>query len=172
VGRLFDAVACLAGLVDEITYEGQAAMMLEFSAVPDVDECYSYAIQPGDPMVIDWESMIRRITIDARNRVGPDVIAARFHNTLVEIIVEVARQVGETRVLLTGGCFQNRYLTERAVRRLHEERFSPYWHQRVPPNDGGIALGQAVAAIQIRAKEKPCVSQYPENWLRYGNRTA
>jgi len=73
-------------------------------------------------------------------------IAARFHNGLVEGMVAVARQVGRERVLLTGGCMQNRYLTERAVRRLREESFRPYWHQRVPPNDGGIALGQVLAA--------------------------
>jgi hydrogenase maturation protein HypF len=75
-------------------------------------------------------------------------ISVRFHNMLVEVIVAVARLAGEKRVVLTGGCFQNRYLTERAVRRLREEGFGPYWHQRVPPNDGGIALGQAVAAAR------------------------
>ena len=62
------------------------------------------------------------------------------------MIVEVARLVGEPKVVLTGGCFQNAYLIERTVRRLQEEGFRPYWHQRVPPNDGGIALGQIMAA--------------------------
>jgi hydrogenase maturation protein HypF len=78
-------------------------------------------------------------------------MAARFHNTLVEAIVALAERIGEPRVALSGGCFQNRYLTERAVRRLTAAGFSPYWHQRVPPNDGGIALGQIMAAS--RAKE-------------------
>jgi hydrogenase maturation protein HypF len=73
-------------------------------------------------------------------------ISAKFHNALVEVIVAVARRIGEARVVLSGGCFQNRYLTERAVERLRTEGFQPYWHQRVPPNDGGIALGQVVAA--------------------------
>jgi hydrogenase maturation protein HypF len=70
------------------------------------------------------------------------------------MIVAVARRIGEERVALSGGCFQNKYLTERAARRLQSEGFRPYWHQRVPPNDGGIALGQLVAAarsIVIRA---------------------
>jgi hydrogenase maturation protein HypF len=58
--------------------------------------------------------------------------------------------VGEPRVVLSGGCFQNRYLTERIVTRLREEKYSPYWHQRVPPNDGGIALGQVVAAFRAQ----------------------
>ena len=65
---------------------------------------------------------------------------------LVEMIVAVARKIGEPKFVLSGGCFQNRYLTERAIDRLRAENFRPYWHQRIPPNDGGIALGQIVAA--------------------------
>ena len=68
---------------------------------------------------------------------------------MVEIIVAVARLVGEKRVVLTGGCFQNKFLIEHSVQRLEQEGFKPYWHQRIPPNDGGIALGQIVAASRI-----------------------
>jgi hydrogenase maturation protein HypF len=79
------------------------------------------------------------------------IIAAKFHNALAECIIAVAKQTGESRVVLSGGCFQNRFLTERTVLRLRAEGFLPYWHQRVPPNDGGIALGQiAIAAEQFR----------------------
>jgi hydrogenase maturation protein HypF len=86
------------------------------------------------------------------------VISAKFHNALVETIVAVAHRIGEERIVLTGGCFQNKYLTERAVSRLQSEGFRPYWHQRIPPNDGGIALGQAVAASRERMKEaRKCV---------------
>ena len=60
----------------------------------------------------------------------------------------VAKETGQRRVVLSGGCFQNRYLTERTVLRLRKEGFLPYWHQRVPPNDGGIALGQILAALR------------------------
>jgi hydrogenase maturation protein HypF len=67
----------------------------------------------------------------------------------VEAIVDVARRVSERRVVLTGGCFQNKRLLARAVRRLEAEQFRPYWHQRIPPNDGGIALGQIVAASRL-----------------------
>jgi hydrogenase maturation protein HypF len=67
---------------------------------------------------------------------------------MVESIIAVARRRNQDVVALSGGCFQNRYLTERAVKRLREEGFSPCWHQRIPPNDGGIALGQAVIAGQ------------------------
>jgi hydrogenase maturation protein HypF len=170
MGRLFDAVACLAGFSDDTSYEGEAAMKLEFSARPNLEECYAYLLRPGDPIVIDWEPTIRRITLDARNHVGADIIAARFHNALAEMIVEIARQVGERRVVLTGGCFQNRYLTERAVHRLTDQGFSAYWHQRVPPNDGGLALGQAIAAVQLNAREKLCVSQSQDDSLSGDNR--
>ena len=70
----------------------------------------------------------------------------QYRTTLAAAIVTVARQVGEERVVLSGGCFQNRYLTERAVAALVAAGFKPYWHQRIPPNDGGIAVGQIVAA--------------------------
>ena len=77
-------------------------------------------------------------------------ISAIFHNTLVEVIVRVSELCGESRVVLTGGCFQNRLLAERAIRRLRSEGFVPYWHERVPPNDGGIALGQIAALASER----------------------
>jgi hydrogenase maturation protein HypF len=90
--------------------------------------------------------MIRELLADMDRKESSGMISAKFHNALVEVIVAVAKKTGERNVVLTGGCFQNRYLTERAVARLSEEKFQPYWHQRIPPNDGGIALGQAVAA--------------------------
>jgi hydrogenase maturation protein HypF len=100
-------------------------------------------------MILDWSPMIKAILADLKAGVSVNVISAKFHNALVEAIVAVAKQVGELRVALSGGCFQNRYLTEHAVRRLQAEGFRPYWHQRVPPNDGGIALGQVIAARRI-----------------------
>jgi hydrogenase maturation protein HypF len=92
--------------------------------------------------------MIEAILADIEQGVSVGIISARFHNTLAEAIVAVAKRIGQNRVVLSGGCFQNRYLTERAVRRLQAEGFRPYWHQRVPPNDGGIALGQVIAALR------------------------
>jgi hydrogenase maturation protein HypF len=90
---------------------------------------------------------------DVSRGVPTRIISAKFHNTMVESIVAVARRIGEEKVALSGGCFQNKYLTERAIRRLREEGFRPYWHQRIPPNDGGIALGQIVAAARALRKE-------------------
>ncbi len=98
---------------------------------------------------IDWFPMLDGILADHTHGVNAGFISAKFHNTLTEIIVAVAKKIGNQRVALSGGCFQNKYLTERTIRRLREEGFSPYWHQRVPPNDGGISLGQIAAAVKI-----------------------
>jgi hydrogenase maturation protein HypF len=153
VGRLFDAVASLAGLRQEVSFEGQAAMELEFAIQPCVVEAYSFELKSTAPTIIDWRPMLTQVVGDVRSGTTPGVIAAKFHNALVEIIVTMARHVGQTRVVLTGGCFQNRYLTERAVQRLLETGFRPYWHQRVPTNDGGIALGQIVGAARALTVE-------------------
>ena len=98
--------------------------------------------------------MVTALLNDMERGTEPAVIAAKFHNGLAEAAVEVARRIGENRVVLSGGCFQNRYLTERVVHRLREEGFKPYWHQRVPPNDGGIALGQIAVAAERMLKEQ------------------
>jgi hydrogenase maturation protein HypF len=145
-GRLFDAVAALAGLRQQSTFEGQSAMELEFAVHSCVAEAYDFEIKSTAPSIIDWRPMLEQIIGEVRDGVETGVIAAKFHNTLVEIIILTARHVGETRVVLSGGCFQNRYLTERTVQRLLETGFRPYWHQRVPTNDGGISLGQIVDA--------------------------
>jgi hydrogenase maturation protein HypF len=148
-GRLFDAVAALVGLRQRVTFEGQAAMELESIIEPDVTDLYPFEIENGDPQIIDWAPMIREILTDLRSRESARVISAKFHNTMSEIILAIA-QLGVTpRIVLTGGCFQNRYLLERAVLRLTQAGFKPYWHQRVPTNDGGIALGQVVAAARV-----------------------
>jgi len=152
-GRLFDAVAALAGLRQVNAFEGQAAMMLEF-ALQDVDTEERYPIDlrrgPGDagPLILDWGPMMRAVLDNVRRGEPTGLVSARFHNGLVEAVLAVARAVGEEQVVLSGGCFQNAYLTEGAVGALRREGFRPYWHQRVPPNDGGISLGQAVAAMR------------------------
>jgi hydrogenase maturation protein HypF len=159
VGRLFDAVAYLTGVGRRVSFEGQAAMQLEFAASAGITAVYDYIIHTSQPCIIDWEPMIRQILDDVRRGTDPGTISAMFHNTLAEIVVQVARRIAEPRVALTGGCFQNRYLAEQTVQRLTEAGFCPYWHQRVPPNDGGIALGQAIAAQRMIGEAKPCVLQ-------------
>jgi hydrogenase maturation protein HypF len=127
-------------------------MELEFALDGiETDEVYPITIsEPAGqlPWKLDWTPMVHAILEDIRCATQAGVISARFHNALAEAIVEVAKRIGEERVVLSGGCFQNRYLTERAVCRLQAERLRAYWHQRVPPNDGGIALGQIIAALK------------------------
>lgn len=167
--RLFDAAAAIIGLRQQSSFEGQAAMELENTLEGvTTDEHYGFEIvkagakqrftptedtdlQPE--FVIDWAETVQGMLDDMRHSIEVGEIAAKFHNTLVEIIVAAARQVGEERVVLTGGCFQNKYLTEQAIYRLRSEQFRPYWHQQIPPNDGGIALGQVLAASRMQAKE-------------------
>jgi hydrogenase maturation protein HypF len=166
MGRLFDAVASLINLRQQIRFEGQAAMELEFALDGvETDEAYPVRIAdcglrntargdarptktPNSEIILDWSPMVEAILADVQRGVSVGIISAKFHNALAEAIVAVAKRAGQNRAMLSGGCFQNRYLTERAVRRLQAEGFRPYWHQRVPPNDGGIALGQVVAALR------------------------
>lgn len=96
---------------------------------------------------LDWSEFIfwllRRLETDSA-----DCLAMEFHLWLVDIMVETARSIGIEKVALSGGCFQNRLLTERAIEGLRVAGFQVYWHQRVPPNDGGLALGQIRAAVE------------------------
>jgi hydrogenase maturation protein HypF len=154
-GRLFDAVASLVGLRQVSAFEGQAAMALEHAASPRVTDAYPMELTdaaPGSPRLLDWREAVRAILQDLRVGEEVGIIAARFHNTLVEAIVKVAVAAGEERVALAGGCFQNRRLTEGAARRLEAAGFRVLLHRQVPPNDGSISLGQvAVAAARLAA---------------------
>jgi hydrogenase maturation protein HypF len=155
-GRLFDAVASLTGLRQTQHFEGQAPMDLEF-ALDGIATGNAYPLAlltDHSPLVLDWSPMIELILADVKGGVAPGVISAKFHNALARAVVAVARNFGLNRVVLSGGCFQNRYLTERVVQCLRAEHFQPYWHQRVPANDGGIALGQIAGALRERALNK------------------
>ena len=159
VGRLFDAVASLTGLRHEMRFEGQAAMELEFALDgTQTEAAYQLPlITLNAPMMLDWSPLVEGVLFDVNRGVPTREVSAKFHNGLAESIVAVAREFGLERVALSGGCFQNRYLMERAVKRLRDEGFQPYWHQRVPTNDGGIALGQVVAARRAMALRSAAV---------------
>jgi hydrogenase maturation protein HypF len=144
-GRLFDGVASLLDLRQQSSFEGQAAMALEFAASGSVVEAYPFRITGVAPLVLDWQPMVEHILEEIDGGESSWVVAAKFHNTLVEMIVAVAERAGRPKVVLTGGCFQNRLLLEKCIESLTQSGFQPYWHQRVPSNDGGIALGQVVA---------------------------
>jgi hydrogenase maturation protein HypF len=159
-GRLFDAVASFVGLRQSATFEGQAAMELEWAAAEvETDEAYPFTL---DSLVIDWGPAVRGVLADVRRSAPVGAIAARFHNMLTETIVAAARRAGERCVALTGGCFQNVYLLTRSVARLRAGGFEPLWHRQVPPNDGGVALGQVIAAARALKESAGCASPSPD----------
>jgi hydrogenase maturation protein HypF len=97
------------------------------------------------PAILDWEPLVRALRADCRTGIAAGTMSARFHNGLIEGVLSICRVFGERRVVLSGGCFLSRRLLEGLVHRLTDEGFQPYWHQRVPCGDGGIALGQLMA---------------------------
>ncbi|MBS1788387.1 MAG: carbamoyltransferase HypF [Acidobacteria bacterium] len=153
VGRLFDAIASLINLRQETRFEGQAAMEMEFTLNGiATNERYLFDLSeskvqnPKSKIILDWEPLIRALLSDMQAGAPPGLISAKFHNTLAAMIVGVAKELNAERVALSGGCFQNKYLLERAIAQLRQAGFRPYWHQRIPTNDGGIAVGQIAAA--------------------------
>jgi hydrogenase maturation protein HypF len=149
-GRLFDAVSALLGVRGVVNYEGQAAIELEMLAAEGVDEAYDWSRPASYPIIIDPAPVLRGVVSDLRRGVDRAVISAKFHNTIADIIVgvsEAARErTGVNRVALSGGVFQNVYLLGRTLDELESQGFDVLIHHRVPTNDGGIALGQAVIA--------------------------
>jgi hydrogenase maturation protein HypF len=156
-GRLFDAVAAMAGLGSNVTFEGQAAIALESAAQLGVEDRYSFRLEESTPMQLDMRSMIEEIVRDLARGSSVGLISARFHNTMAAAIIEVCRRIRQqeqlTRVCLSGGVFQNMYLLKHTVRDLDKDGFQVFLHALVPPNDGGISLGQAAIANAILLRE-------------------
>ncbi|MGA2040610.1 MAG: carbamoyltransferase HypF [Bryobacteraceae bacterium] len=146
-GRLFDAVSAILGVRLETTYEGEAAIELEALAAPGIADSYPYSVDDG---AIDFRETIRAIARDESSR---EVRSARFHNTVSAAVAETCRRIrardGLNQVCLSGGTFQNVYLLSRTVQLLREEGFEVYTHAAVPPNDGGLSLGQAAIASRL-----------------------
>ncbi len=159
LGRLFDAVAALLGLRTYALYEGQAATELEMHAAACIDDVASY------PFAIDQVTqslsvvpLIHGIVRDIEQRVPIAQIAKRFHVTIASMLVtacdQVRQRTGLKVVALSGGVFQNRMLLEQLIARLEGMAFRVYTNQRVPPNDGGLSLGQAaVAAARLQRSQ-------------------
>lgn len=149
-GRLFDGVAALLGLHPKAGFEGQAAMALEALADPSERGAYPLPLAParapGAAASLDWGPLLHALLDDGARGVAASIRSARFHNALVDGIAAVARFTGAPRVALSGGCFQNRFLAERTRARLTADGFEVLTHRLVPPNDGGIALGQVMVA--------------------------
>jgi hydrogenase maturation protein HypF len=164
LGRLFDAVAALIGLRSEVLYEGQAAIELEILAQQqeqgtrqEQSITYPFTISMRDqmPATLDVAPMFRAIVSDMQQGVPASQIAGCFHRSIAELLATVCsgtrEQTGLNVVALSGGVFQNRLLLEQLVKRLEGMAFQVYVNRRVPPNDGGISLGQiAVAAAHLQ----------------------
>jgi len=152
MGRLFDVVACLAGLCARSSFEGQAAMALEYAAdVQTRDRNYPLPLSAGDSAVADWEPMIRRVVVDLRDGVPVGAVAASFHLAVATFAVGAAQRAALPRVVLSGGCFQNALLEELVRSRLEDAGFQVFENRLIPANDGGLALGQILAA-SVRAR--------------------
>ena len=146
-GRLFDAVAALTGICDRNTFEGEAAIALEAMALEDVYEDYPVDISFKDPMEVDFSAAILGLLNDLGKKEDPGTISSRFHNTVVTAVVRVVLKLSLTtnirKVVLSGGVFQNSFLTDRVTALLTAEGLNVYTNQVVPCNDAGISLGQA-----------------------------
>ncbi|HKP86075.1 MAG TPA: carbamoyltransferase HypF [Blastocatellia bacterium] len=149
MGRLFDALSSLLGLRSAVNYEGQAAIELEMIADRGCADGYEFETGPGSG-AIKTEALIRRAVEDLLDGVSPQVVSAKFHRGVADLIATVARRVRDdsklNRVVLSGGVFQNMFLLTKTCQALRSSGFDVFTHSRVPPNDGGISLGQAAVA--------------------------
>jgi hydrogenase maturation protein HypF len=157
-GRLFDAVSSIAGLGDAASFEGEAAMRLEWLATGlPADGGYPFELDAVDGTVVaDLRPAVRAIAAECRRAAAPAAIARSFHSTLVQLVTAVCirlrNQGAPAVVALTGGVFQNTILATECRASLQDAGFRVHTHARVPPNDGGLCLGQlAVAAARLRA---------------------
>ena len=149
MGRLFDAVAALIGVRQTITYEGQAAIELEALTTSATDKAYTFTINDD---IVDPAPVIAAIVEDVLAEMATAVISAKFHNAVAHLILQLSLQIREetglNQVALSGGVFQNVRLLSTAVDLLRANQFDIFTHRLVPPNDGGLALGQAIIARQ------------------------
>ncbi len=147
MGRLFDAIAALCGATETVSFEGEAAMGLEYLADEAETAAYSIPLSDSLPAVGDCQGLVQAVIDDRARGVPIARISARFHNALADLALQVACRVGCPQVVLTGGCFQNRLLTRRARACLSEAGFEVYTQRSVPAGDGGISLGQVLGAV-------------------------
>ena len=150
-GRLFDAVSSLIGIRDEISYEGQAAMELESFCASGITGRYKFNIdKEEEKFIINPQEIFIDIIADLKKGLDKKVMATKFHNTVAKFTVDLCGKIRENtginEVALSGGVFQNKYLTEKVVFLLEDKGFKVYIQRKVPPNDGGVSLGQAVVA--------------------------
>jgi hydrogenase maturation protein HypF len=161
MGRLFDAVSAMLAICEKSTYEGQAAMELEMAKEGDTEEYYSFLYQQEKGyQTINPSPLIKGVISDIKEGKSSGYISSKFHNSIVTMVANTCStlrdNLGLNKVALSGGCFQNTYLLSESIRRLTKKGFEVLYHRKVPTNDGGIALGQALIANELLkiAKEK------------------
>jgi len=156
LGRFFDGIAALAGIRSQVAFEGQAAMELEMLAATSAGECYEYAWSHDRRIQVDPDPIIRGIVKDIEHGIATELVSAKFHATLIALFTDlclaIQKQSGLSIVALSGGCFQNAILLSGLCRSLQKRGFQVLTHEKVPANDGGIALGQALIADAMLAR--------------------
>jgi len=151
MGRLFDAVASIVGIRQQVSYEAQAAIELEYFSDPNIDDSYDFEIRKE---VINTVPIIQSIVKDWRLKVNNSIISAKFHNTIARVCIETCKNIktgsGISTVALSGGVWQNITLLAKTKYQLEKEGFSVLIHRQVPTNDGGISLGQLLVAANFK----------------------
>jgi len=155
MGRLFDAVSALVGVRETVNYEGQAAIELE--QMVEEGEMGEYPFEvlgDNETLIVNPDPIIEAIVEDIKKKETPFTISARFHNSIARTISRMAQRIREetglSDIFLTGGVFQNHVLLGRVWDILKGDGFRVHIHQKVPPNDGGISLGQAFYALNLQ----------------------
>jgi hydrogenase maturation protein HypF len=148
MGRLFDAIAALIGLYQEINYEAQNAILLETIADPNEKQDYELPIEDGQILL---KPLFSQILTDLRQKISKETISAKFHNAIIRLSLDVACQLrnetGLNTVAISGGVWQNKRLINSIIPALGDSGFRPLWHHKLPTNDGGVALGQLLIAL-------------------------
>jgi len=163
MGRLFDAVAAIVGIKNNITYSGQAAMELESLSGTQNKKLYNYGWDNNEIVSIDVRPMIRGIVLDLEKGIDISIIGGKFHNTLIRMLAAICdtikKRTGLNRVALSGGVFLNKILSTGLTNTLKDKGFSVFTHRLTPANDGGLALGQAVVAGSMKNKKTVHINQ-------------
>jgi len=158
VGRLFDAVSAISNICVINSFEAEAPMRLEAAIAENCSDKYPYLISN----VVCFDEVVKGIVSDLKNSTKASVISAKFHNTIISVILDIAVYANANyninKVVLSGGVFQNKYLLENSERILIKNKFEVYTHCKVPSNDGGIALGQLAIAAKRRSMNKQIIN--------------
>jgi hydrogenase maturation protein HypF len=153
LGRLFDGIAAITGIRYKVDFEGQAAMELEMLAADKVADIYDYEWITTEGHKILTRPIIQGVVNDMVNGIHPSVISRKFHQTLIQMFSDlcavIRKESGLNRVVLSGGVFQNSLLLTGLIKALEEKNFQVFTHSKVPANDGGISLGQAMVAAAV-----------------------